>query len=163
VIESFRKQELKMAEQKKPSQSEPVPVQPEPVPIPSEPVSLEPASEPVPVSPQEVEPAGDADEPISLVESDDEDGMSKIRARKAGSPLDQAKLEYKRQVNLNGTGATRCRIFHARIAEAPLGHMQNTINEWLDANEIEVKQVGHLIGIMEGKTPEPNLLTVVWY
>jgi hypothetical protein len=152
-----------MAEQNESPQSEPVPVSPEPVPVSPEPISLEPAGEPVPVKPEGVDSGADLDEPISLVESEGEEGMSKIHARRAGSPLDQTKLDFKRRVNINGTGAIRCRIFHARIAEAPLGHMQNTINEWLDANEIEVKHVGHLIGIMEGKTPEPNLIAMVWY
>ena len=152
-----------MAEQKKTPKPELVPVDPEPVPVRPEPSSLEPQSEPVPVKPEDLGDPADLEEPISLVESGDEDGTSKIHARGAGSPLDQAKLDFKRQVNINGAGATRCRIFHTRIAEAPLGHMVHTINEWLDANEIEIKHVGHLIGIMEGKTPEPNLIAMVWY
>ena len=41
--------------------------------------------------------------------------------------------------------------------------MQRQINEWLDSDEIEVKQVGHLIGTMEGKRPEPNLRVMIWY
>jgi len=73
------------------------------------------------------------------------------------------KIEFKRPMNLDGTGATRCRIFHSKIAEAPLSVMQHHINEWLDSEEIEVKQVGHVVGTMQGKSTEPNLIVVVWY
>ena len=41
--------------------------------------------------------------------------------------------------------------------------MQESINEWIDGDKIEVKEVGHLIGVMEGKTPEPNMIIMVWY
>ena len=169
-----------MPEQKKTApQPEPVPVEPVPVtpvpangeptapqPVAPEPLSLEPASEPLPVSPTDIPPAveDDVDEPITLVETEDEDGMSKIRAAGARSLLDQDKQEYARSLHKTGTGATRCRIFHSRVALAPLDHMQNSINEWLDSDEnLEVKHVGHLIGIMEGKSPEPNLIVIAWY
>ena len=126
----------------------------------TQPTSPDAAPVPVPVKPAPV--ADDAEEPISLVDSG-EDGMHKIRARSANSPLGDAKTEYKRPVNLTGQGATRCKLFHARIAIAPLERMEQVINEWLDDEELEVKHVGTVIGIMEGKTPEPNLLTFVWY
>jgi hypothetical protein len=71
--------------------------------------------------------------------------------------------EYKRSLNVDGTGATRCRLFHAKIAIAPLEHLERQINEWIDGDQIEIKHVGHLIGTMEGKRPEPNLLVIVWY
>ena len=97
--------------------------------------------------------SSDSDEPLSL-EDGDEDGMSKIHAR-GGSPLADDKREFARPLNVNGAGATRCKVFHSRIAEAPLARLQNVINEWLDSDKIEVKHVGHLIGILEGKNPEP--------
>jgi len=149
-------------------QPEPVPVEPEPVapqPVEPEPVSLEPAPEPVPVDAAEIAPAAedDVDEPISLVETDGEGGTSKIRAR-GTTLLGEEKREYARSLNKTGTGATRCRIFHSRIALAPLNHMENSINEWLDSDEnLEIKHVGHIIGTMEGKSREPNLIVIAWY
>lgn len=136
---------------------------PQPVPIEIEPISPDEALEPTPVKTEDVKPAEDRDEPLSLVETGEEDGMSKIHARSAGSPLDGDKYDYARQLNVNGTGATRCRVFHCRIAEAPIERMQGIINEWLDSEQIEVKQVGHLIGTLEGKNPGPNLIAMVWY
>lgn len=70
---------------------------------------------------------------------------------------------FKRALNTNGQGATRCRVFHSRIAAAPLEYMENQINQWLDGDQIEIKHVGHVIGTMEGKTPEPNVIVMVWF
>jgi len=145
-----------------PARAEPI----KPQPLEPEPLSLEPAAEPVPISPGDIPAAAedDVDEPISLVETEGEDGVSKIRAAGARSPLDRGKQEYARSLNKTGTGATRCRMFHSRIALAPLEHMQSSINEWLDSDEnLDVKHVGHIIGIMEGKSPEPNLIVIAWY
>ena len=74
-----------------------------------------------------------------------------------------AKSAFKRDLNVTGHGATRCRLFRTRIAAAALDFMEHQINQWLDAENIEVKQVGHVIGVMEGKTPEPNLIVMVWF
>lgn len=164
------------------SQPEPVPVQPVPVqpaPVPAQPRPVSPdggtdlpkadspeaGPQPVPVPVEDVSPSPVSEEPLSLVEeeSNDGSGMSRIRARAPGSPLGQEKRQFERPLNINKTGATRCRIFHSRVALAPLDHMQTNINEWLDSEEIEVKHVGHLVGVMEGKSPEPNLLVMVWY
>ena len=112
------------------------------------------APEPEPVE-------GVADEPIELVDSV-EDGAPSISAFGGGAQISHQQ-EFRRPLNKDGTGATRCRIFHSRIAAAPLDYMQNQINQWIDADTIEVKHVGHTIGVMEGKTPEPNLIVMIWY
>ncbi|MDY6913656.1 MAG: hypothetical protein SVT52_04275 [Planctomycetota bacterium] len=132
-----------------------------------EPVSPEPQSagdeeEPVVLKPG---PAKPDDEPISLVESDGS-GQKIGMVRELGDAKAKAKVEqrqYKRPLNLTGQGATRCRIFHSRIAAAPLTYMEQQINDWLDGEKIEIKNVGHVIGIMEGKTPQPNVVVMVWY
>jgi hypothetical protein len=74
-----------------------------------------------------------------------------------------AEVTFNRPMNNDGSGATRFRMFHSKISLAPLQNMENHINEWIDSDQIEVKHVGHLIGTMEGKRPEPNLLVMVWY
>jgi hypothetical protein len=73
------------------------------------------------------------------------------------------KTDFKRPVNLNGQGATRCRMFHCKVAESSMDNMENQINDWLDSGQIEVKQVGHVVGMMEGKHTEPNVIVIVWY
>ena len=86
-----------------------------------------------------------------------------LRTFGGGKDRVERKTEFKRPLNVTGQGATRCRMFHSKIAVASLDFMSNQINEWIDRDNIEIKQVGHVIGIMEGKTPEPNMLVMVWY
>ena len=145
-----------MAEQ---NQRAPKPVPVEPVPVDPEPVAVG----PVPVAPHEVKSSADeADAAISLVDSEGEEGPTRVRARSGGLMV-EGQVNFARALNRTGAGATRCKLFHSRIALAPLDHMERSINEWLDAADVEVKQVGHIIGTMEGKSPEPNLIMVVWY
>lgn len=127
-----------------------------------------PDEEPISLEPDE--PQGSSvvpelsDEPISLVEpADKAAGISSVRAFGAAATQAAVSAQFTRPLNVTGSGATRCRMFHSRIAVAPLEYMQKQINEWIDGEKIEVKHVGHVIGIMEGKVPEPNLVVVVWY
>lgn len=153
----------------------PVPVPPpaqqgnahDPVPVPP-PGAESPAEgdaqdhEPVPVPPPAAKKAEET--PIQLVEADD---VKPAKRKAFGSAAARAgfaiKTEFQRDLNLDGTGATRCKLFHSRIADGPLLHMETLINEWLDENEIEVKFATQTIGMMEGKRSEPNLLMMIWY
>lgn len=108
-----------------------------------------------------LEPDSDEEAPISLVE-DNGSGSSAVRAMGRAAAVERA-AQFKRPLNLTGQGATRCRIFHSKIALGSLEFMENQINEWVDSDQIEIKHVGHIIGTMEGKRPEPNLLVMVWY
>jgi hypothetical protein len=106
------------------------------------------------------------DEPISLVDDDAPAATgSKIHAFGAGAVSSRAQTEaFQRTPNVTGQGAVRCRVFHSKINDQSLEHMQKMINDWLDANpEIEVKHVGHMVGDLTGKKVEPNVIVVVWY
>ena len=115
------------------------------------------------------QPKGNQDEePISIEGDDllagDASRTSSVRALGAGGLGKGMKgTQFKRSLNLTGQGATRCRIFRTRVAVAPLEFMVNQINEWLDSEQIEIKHVSEVVGVMEGKTPEPNLILMVWY
>ena len=128
-----------------------------------------------PNRPATAKPADD-DGPIRLDEDDDaplkveEDAPTpSIRAQKkrAFGSVTQAdalhKTDFQRPMNLTGQGATRCRIFHCKVAPGSLTHMEAEINNWIDGEEIEVKHVGHVVGTMEGKHAEPNVVVMVWY
>ena len=142
---------------------EPLSVDQELVELDPEPLQLEPDPEPIGIEPIPVPPDEVSEtEPISLVDDIDEEGPSKVHALR-GSALEVEKHEFKRPVNVTGQGATRCRVFHSRIAEAPLEHMQKSINTWSDDAGIEIKHTSTVIGIMEGKNPEPNVIVLVWY
>lgn len=75
----------------------------------------------------------------------------------------ERKSDFKRPMNMPGTGATRVKLFHCKIASKSMENMEDAINEWLDDNEVEVKQVGHVIGTLEGKKPEPNVIVMIWH
>jgi len=100
------------------------------------------------------------EETISL--TDPLRGQSAMRAIRSSLEAGR-KSDFKRPMNLNGQGATRCRLFHCKVAEAPMEHMESQINDWLDDEGIEVKQVGHVVGMLEGKHTEPNVIVLVWY
>ena len=100
-----------------------------------------------------------ADEPISLVEGTG--GVSKLRAM--GAAAIEKRAEFKRPVNLNGAGATRCKMFRTKLTIASLEALEGQINEWLDGEEIEVKHISQVIGTVQGKMAEPNLIMTVWY
>lgn len=105
------------------------------------------------------------EEPVELTEgSGGEAPARKIQAFGAGKQhgLAPAK-EYKRPLNLTGAGATRCKTFHCKIAVSSMEYMEAQINEWLDSHEVEAKAVTQVVGIMEGKTAEPNLIVMIWY
>lgn len=115
---------------------------------------LEPEEEPIHIE-------GD-DEPLGLV-SGPESTSEGMGLKTIGATASVAATKFSRPLNANGAGATRFRIFHSKISIAPLENLEHSINEWIDGSKIEVKHVGHLIGTMEGKRPEPNLLVMVWY
>lgn len=116
---------------------------------------------------------GDLDDmaPIEFDDSDDDAGttdMSSTRihtatgAEREGGAKDDS--EYSRPLNPNGTGASRCRMFHCRISQGAVDFMVNQMNEWLDENEdVTIKFSTTTIGLFEGKHTEPNLITTVFY
>jgi hypothetical protein len=119
----------------------------------------EPATTPQPVSqvrPQVVQTPPPAARPAPA---------SKIQAFGSAAMGRQASaVQFHRQPTLTGAGAVRCRLFNSKLSVAAMEHMVNSINEWLDANQIEVKHVAQVVGTMEGKTTqEPNLIVTIWY
>jgi hypothetical protein len=169
------------ADQNSPPNEEPIPLElemdddseaNEPVPVP--PPKPKPAqsegesSGPVPVPPPtpKAKEQEDLDEPIKLVDGEEGGEEQRSTAKRVGGAAARGlahKTEFKRPLNNDGKGATRCRLFNSKISEGPLLHMETVINEWLDSDEIEVKHVNTTIGVMEGKRADPNLLVMVWY
>jgi hypothetical protein len=61
-------------------------------------------------------------------------------------------------------GATRVHIFHARLSDGAVAHLDHQINDWLDQNpDVEVKFANTTVGTWEGKHPEPNLIMALFY
>ena len=104
-------------------------------------------------------PKPEDDEPISLVG----EVSGQVRQSTALGEQIRDRKDYQRLLNVTGTGATRCRIFHSKIADTSLTGMEDQINAWLDSEDIEIKHVGHNIGTLQGKLAEENLIVTVWY
>jgi hypothetical protein len=83
-------------------------------------------------------------------------GVGHVLGAKAGG-------ELKRPLNLNGQGATRCKIYHSKIAAPSLEFLEQQINQWVDGEKVEIKHVSQVIGVMEGKALVPNLIVTIWY
>ena len=130
---------------------------------------------PQPKSPPEEEPIALVDDPIAAdggtaikpgeaptIKPTGAAAASAVRAIK--TTLDMGKrTQFKRQPVNTGAGATRCRMFHCKVAESSMEHMENQINIWLDDEDVDIKHVGHLVGALEGKHTEPNIIVLIWY
>jgi hypothetical protein len=155
-----------MAMNRPPAPSGPSPQPPKPPPLkpppPKLPVEDEPISLVEPTEPVEIE-TGSADSTMGVSIRPMGPGESSVR-RAIKSTLDYDKrTQFKRKPANTGKGAVRCRVFHSKIAESSIQHLENQINTWADDEDIDIKHVGHLVGAMEGKHTEPNIIVVVWY
>jgi len=117
---------------------------------------------------QEEQAKAEPDEPIDLVEMETEAGThTEIKAFGRGARAAAGELRHdealKRPLNVTGQGATRSRTFHTKLNDAALAIMDQSINEWVDQNGIEIKCVTSCIGTFEAKKPEPHLFLTVCY
>lgn len=124
------------------------------------PIPIEADDEPIKLGPAPIRPQPEEEETIGLVESD---GTAKVKQARGLTEQITANVEFNRPLNVTGQGATRCRVFHSKIAVASLEVLQHQINEWLDSEEVEVKNVSQTIGTMQGKIKEENLIVTIWY
>jgi len=125
--------------------------------------------EPAPVATEGApETADPADEPIALVDLDEESpaGTStRIHGFSGGQVgVQHAERKYERPLLRGTSSATRCRTFHCKLTDASFKHLNDQINEWLDQNEdIEIKFALSNIGVVEGKHADPHLIITVFY
>jgi hypothetical protein len=120
----------------------------------------------------------DADEPIALVEIEEggvEGADEPIAYDKkptvirsfggaGGLAASAAGRTFRRPLLLDTPNATRCRVFHAKLADGAFMHMCEQINEWVDgSDEIQIKFVSSCIGVVEGKHADQHLIMTVFY
>ncbi len=75
-----------------------------------------------------------------------------------------AHAEYRRPLLKGVPNATRCRTFHCKLADGPIAHMSEQINEWVDADDdIEIKFATSTIGVIEGKHVDSHLIVNLFY
>ncbi len=118
----------------------------------------------------EPEPLG---EPLALIPEQevpgrgDQSGPDLKQYGGGGISFDQmehTEADYQRVLLPDGKGATRCRVFHAKLNDASMAYMTDQINAWVDAHEnIVIKFVSTNIGVVEGKHADPHLIVTVFY
>ena len=82
----------------------------------------------------------------------------------AATPPAPAQQFHRLPPRPDAKGASRIRIFHARMSDGAVGHLDQQVNEWLDRHpEIELKFATTTVGTWEGKHAEPNLILTVFY
>lgn len=117
--------------------------------IPIDQIDQEPAAE---------EPERDLFEPIALSDV----GSARKQIKVTGDKRSHDE-HWSRKTNVNGEGATHMRTFVAKLRIDAIDHLDQTINEWLDAHpEYEVKFVSTSVGTLTGKLKEPALFMNVW-
>lgn len=115
----------------------------------------------IPIDAFEVE---EDDEQIPVIADDgaavSEKGRKKIRRF---GDITKHTHAWTRKPSVNGTGAVHCKTFVAKMRQEALDHLDEQINEWLDAHEdVEVKFVTTSVGPMIGKLTEPALVVNLW-
>lgn len=144
--------------------------------------STAPAVGPAPVAPPP--PAGPAEGAVPIALIDEEETTASIADalgvnldRKptaiksfGGGPggmqqgLDVTESKLRRSVQKGSPNATRCRVFHCKLADAAMVYMCEQINEWADSSDdIEIKFATSVIGVVEGKHADPHLIVTVFY
>lgn len=113
--------------------------------------------------------AAAAEEKLTLEGSDESaagPSSNKIRSFAAGSTLAGAHHDAKLKRKISGAteAATRIRTFHSKLTPAALAHMDDQINEWIDANpDVYIKSVNTTVGPFEAKHVEHHLIVTVFY
>ena len=80
-----------------------------------------------------------------------------------GGSTKRKERHFNRPLNSDGSGATRCKTFHAALSESSIEYMDDNIDEWIDKHPgVEVKFTNTVIAPM-GKRSEPHLIVTVWY
>ncbi len=71
---------------------------------------------------------------------------------------------FRRSLLGGSPNATRCRIFHCKLSDASMRHLEEQINEWIDEqDEVEIKFCNTTIGVVEGKQQDPHLIVTLFY
>jgi len=89
-----------------------------------------------------------------------------IRSFAQGSTISGAHHDekLKRSISSMSDPPTRIRTFHSKLTPAALAHMDDLINEWIDANPTMcIKLVTTTVGPFEAKHIEQHLIVNIFY
>ncbi len=72
--------------------------------------------------------------------------------------------EFRRPILEDSVRATRCKTFHCKLTDASIHHLNDQINEWVDAHdEVQIKFANSNVGVVEGKHSDPHLVITLFY
>jgi len=90
-------------------------------------------------------------------------GPNSIQAP-AGPVTGSGESVFKRPLNGPEAPATRVKIFHSKLSDGAVRHLEYLVNEWLDNNpEVHVKLSTTNVGQWEGKHAENHLIVTIYY
>ncbi len=105
-----------------------------------------------------------ADQPIALGDLQHTARTPIMTFGSKNSGADDDEKNFKRPLQHDGRGATRCRILHAKLNDGAMKFLQDQINEWIDNHpDIEIKSASTQVGVVEGKSQEPHLIITLFY
>jgi len=105
-------------------------------------------------------------ERVSLVdesEMENRPGPVAIQAHAGPSPEAETR-PFKRPPSPPDQPATRLKVFHAKLSEGAVRHLEQSINQWIDDHpEVHVKFATTTVGQWEGKHAENHLIVTIYY
>lgn len=105
----------------------------------------------------------DVDE-IELAEDDDDEDVNKEIITFDKNRVDEDAKKWNRTPDPDGKGAIRCRSFVAKLRMDAVEHMDEQINDWLDAHpNYSVKHVSSTVGVLKGKEKEDALFLTLFF
>jgi len=111
---------------------------------------------------------GEELETVAIIEDDESRSSHHVRTISSDTLAGGAAAfddgHFKRPLNSEAFGATRCRTFHAKLNDGAVAYMNNQVNEWSDANtDVTIKYATSTIGVWEGKKADPHLIVTIFY
>ena len=117
---------------------------------------------------------GATDSSIALVAQEEEEEVDPSKPSTSihtfgggvGAPGTAAMTErdWQRPLLGDSRNARRCRTFHCKRTDGSFAHLNEQINEWVDAqDDIEIKFALSNIGVVEGKHADPHLIVTIFY
>jgi hypothetical protein len=107
---------------------------------------------------------------ISLIEEEAPPGRHEsppqIRYSDGTAAADRgAERDYRRTLHHQEVFATRCKTFHCKLSGPALEHLDEQINDWVDAHQdVEIKFATSTVGLLEGKSSsDQHLIVTLFY
>lgn len=86
------------------------------------------------------------------------------RQTATGNTLIERETKFRRPLDAGSPYATRCKTFHAKMSDASINHLDELVNEWVDAHDgVVIKFATTTVGTVEGKHNDLHLIITLFY